>query len=163
MHGIETQAVEAIFHQPIECVLDEEAAHLGPAKVDGGPPGRGDVAAEKARGVGGEVVPVGPEVVVDDVEEDHQAEAVRRIDQRLQIVGRAIGRVRREGQHAVVPPVALAGEIVDRHQLDRGDAELGQLRQHRGHAGEAAEGAGMQLVEHGFRPAAAAPPACRQR
>ncbi len=157
VHGVEAQAVEAVFHQPVERVLGEEAAHLGPAEIDGGAPGRGDVGAEEARGIGGEIVPVRPEVVVDDVEEDHQAEAVRGVDQGLQIVGRAIGGVGREGQHAVIAPVALAGEIVDRHELDGGDAELSQVGQPRGDTGEAAQAAGMQLVEHGFRPFAAAP------
>ena len=107
----------------------KKRAHLGPAEIDGGAPGRGDVVAEEARRIGGEIVPVRPEVVVDDVEEDHQAEAVRGVDQRLQLVRRAVGGVGREGQHAVIAPVALAGEIVDRHQLDGGDAELSQAGQ----------------------------------
>ena len=115
------------------------------------PHGVCDVGAEEARRIGGEIVPVRPEVVVDDVEEDHQAEAVRGVDQGLQIVGRAIGGVGREGQHAVVAPVALAREIVDRHELDGGDAELSQVGQPRGDTGEAAQAAGMQLVEHGLR------------
>ena len=37
--GIEAQAVEAIFHQPVERVLGEEAAHLGLAEIDRRPHG----------------------------------------------------------------------------------------------------------------------------
>ena len=44
----------------------------------------------------------------------------------------AVGAVRREDEDAVVAPAALAGERRDRHQLDRGDAELGQRGQPRG-------------------------------
>ena len=91
-------------------------------------------------------------MIVDDVEEDHQTEIVRGIDQRLQIVGRAIGGVRRERQHAVIAPVAPAGKIIDRHQLDRGDAEGGQARQVARNAAESAERPAMQLVEHRLRP-----------
>ena len=44
-------------------------------------------------------------MVVHHVEEHLQAQPVRRVDQGLQLVGRAVGRVRRIRQHAVVAPV----------------------------------------------------------
>ena len=78
-------------------------------------------------------------MIVDDVEKDHQAVTVRRVDQRLQIVGRAVAAFGREGQHAVVAPIARAGKFRDRHQLDRGDAEVGKPRQFAHDAGKAAE------------------------
>ena len=107
-----------------------------------------------------EVVTLGPEVVVDHVEEDHQAEAVRLVDQRLEVVGAAVGPGRRVGQDAVVAPVARARPLGDRHQLDRGDAELGEVGEASPRAGEGAlraEGADVQLVEHRLGPGPAAP------
>jgi hypothetical protein len=47
VHGVEAEAVEAVFHQPIKRVLDEEAAHLGAAEIDGGPPWRRNVVRKK--------------------------------------------------------------------------------------------------------------------
>ena len=96
-------------------------------------------------------------MVVDHVEDDHQPEAVRGVDQRLQLVRRAVGAVRRVGQHAVIAPIVPAREIGDRHDLDRGDAEALQLRQVLLDAAEAAHGAGVQFVDHGLVPGPALP------
>ncbi len=79
------------------------------------------------------------------------------IDQRLEFLGRAIGGIGREGQHAVVAPVARAGKVVQRHQLDGGDAQCGERRQTSLHAGVAAERADVQFVEHGLIPGPAGP------
>ena len=87
---VEAQAVEAIFHQPVERVVDEELAHFAAAEIDRRTPRRVDVVAEERRRVAREIVPVRAEMVVDDVEKHHQAVAVRGIDQRLQFVGRAV-------------------------------------------------------------------------
>ena len=157
VHGVEAQPVETIFEQPVERVLGEEAAHLGSPEIDGAAPRRGEVVAEEARRVGGEIVPVRAEVIVDDVEEDHEAEAVRGIDEGLQLVRRAVAAGGRERQHAVVAPVARAGKFVDRHQLDGRDSQRREAGQRCLDAGEAAEKAGMQLVEDGLAPRPAAP------
>ena len=82
---------------------------------------------EELRRIAAEIIPFRPEVVVDDVEKHHQAALVRGVDQRLEIFRPAIGAVRREEQHAVVAPVPAAGKIGDRHQLDRGEARLGDM------------------------------------
>ena len=63
-------------------------------------------------------------MIVDDVEEHHDAAQVRFVDQPFEVVRRAVGVVRRIPQDAVVAPVPLAGKIADRHQLDSGDAGL---------------------------------------
>ncbi len=115
---------------------------------------------EELRAIGVEVVAVGAEVVVDDIDEDHQAEAVRCIDERLELVGRAVGGIGRERQHAVVAPVAPAGGVGERHQLDRRDAELGEVAELRDRGDEAAfggEAADVQLVDHRLGPGPAAP------
>ena len=93
----------------------------------------------------------GPDVVVDDVEDHGEPGRVRRVDEAREPVRAAVGAVRREGEHAVVAPAALAREGRDRHQLDRGHAELGELRQARGGRVERALGrerADVQLVDH---------------
>ena len=104
------------------------------------------------RRVEAEIVSVRAEVIVDDIEEHHEPALVRGIDQRLQLIGRAVGTVGRKGQRAVVAPVARAGKIVDRHQLDGGDAEPRQAVEVGLHAGKAAAGPRMQLIQHGLVP-----------
>ena len=82
---------------------------------------------EELRRVRVQVVAFGAEVVVDDVEQHHEPARVRGVDEALQILGRAVGRVGRELQHAVVAPVAAAGKVGERHELDRRDAEIGEV------------------------------------
>jgi hypothetical protein len=75
-----------------------------------------------------QVVALRAEVVVDDVEQHHQPAGVGGVDQRLEVLraGRS-GCPARTAEHAVVAPVARAGEVGDRHQLDGGDAELDEV------------------------------------
>jgi hypothetical protein len=99
-------------------------------------------------------------VVVDDVEQHHQAACVRRIDEGLQLVGRPVARRGRERQHAVVAPVARAGERGDRHQLDRRDTERGEIVESGDGRAERPfrrERADVQLVDHHLFPRATAP------
>ena len=69
------------------------------------------------------IVPVRPEVIVDHVEEHHEAAVVSGIDQALQALRPAVDRVRGIEQHAVITPAAIAGELRHRHELDRRHAE----------------------------------------
>jgi len=158
VHRVQAQAVEAVFLQPVQRVVQEEVADRLQPDVDRRAPGRvRAIVAEKGRCVLTEIIAVRPEMVVDDVEDEHEAETVRGIDQRLQFIGRAVGRRRRVGQHAVVAPVAGARKLRDRHQLDRGDAELAQPGQRLAHPIEAAEQAHVQFVDHRLAPRPAAP------
>ncbi len=94
-------------------------------------------------------------MVVDHVEHHHQAESVGPVDERLEVLGRAIGMVRRVVQHAVIAPAARAGKIRDGHQLDRRDAEIGQLLELPRQGREGAFGrrrADMRLVDHRLFP-----------
>ena len=73
------------------------------------------------------------------------------VDEARERLGAAVGRLRRAQVDAVVAPAARARELGDRHQLDGGDAELGERRQVRDRAVERALGgerADVQLVEH---------------
>ncbi len=96
MYGIEAQAVEAVFHQPVEGVLDEEASYRRLPKIDGSAPRCVDIVAEEVRRIAAEIIAVWPEVIVDDVEEYHLPTLVRGVDQRLEIIGRTVGTIRCE-------------------------------------------------------------------
>ena len=82
---------------------------------------------EEAGRIAAEIISLGAEVVIDHVEKHHQPAQMRFVDQRLEIVGPAIGAVGRVPQHAVITPVARAGEIRERHQFERGDAGRDQM------------------------------------
>ncbi len=160
---VHAQPVGMELLDPVERVVDEEIAH-GPCllavEIDRRAPRCRMGRVEELRAPGVQVVAIRAEVVVDHVDQHHQAERVRAVDERLHFVGRAVRRVGREWQHPVVAPVAAAGEIGERHQLDRGDAELGQVLQPLGSGDEGAfggEGADVELVDHGLGPRPAAP------
>ena len=157
VHGIEAQAVDAIVEQPHQGVLIEELADFAATEIDGLAPGRLPVVAEERGGVLREVVAVRAEVVVDHVDEDHQAHAVSAVDQMLELLGRAVGRRRGERQHAVVAPVAATGKLAQWHQLHGGHAQFHQARKEVLDLGVGAEQADVQLVDHRFVPGPPAP------
>src|SRR3546814_12484193 len=90
-----SQAVEAIFVQPVQCVVNEELAYRPAPEVDRRAPRCMAIFGEEIRCVGMQVIAVRSEVVVDDIDEAHQAERVRRVDQLLWFIRRAVGSVRR--------------------------------------------------------------------
>src|SRR5438876_10765840 len=90
MYRVEAQAVEAVFHQPIDGILDEEAADRRLAEIDGRTPWRVTVMAEEARGISTEIVPVRPEMIIDDVEVHHQLALMRAVDECFELLGRAV-------------------------------------------------------------------------
>lgn len=99
-------------------------------------------------------------MVVDHIEQHHQAVSVRNVDQRLQIFWTTVAGVRREWQRAVITPVAAPLEIRKRHQLQGGEADVRQVCEPPAHAGivsARAEGADVRLVHHGLAPCAATP------
>ena len=160
VHGIEAQPVEAVFLEPVQHVVNRDVAYRALSIVDRGPPGRVLLRIEVIGRVKAEVVPLGPEVIVDHVQKRHQAAAVDLVDQPLELVGAAVAGIRRERQHAVVAPVARAQKIRKRHQLDRGHAEPGQMVELTAQAivgALLAERADMQLVKHRLVPRPALP------
>ena len=109
-------------------VFDEEAADLIAVRavhVDGGAPRR-RVAVGEVRTELAEIVPLGAEVVVHDVEHRGQPAGVAGVHESLEAVRAAVRDVCGEQIHAVVPPVPLAGELGHRHHLDRRHAERPQ-------------------------------------
>src|SRR5579875_574724 len=89
-------------------------------------------------------------MVVDNVENDRYSGSVRGVDQTAQPCRPAVGVLGGEGVGAVVAPVALAGKLSHRHQLDRGDTQLGKLAEMRNNLVECArlaERPDVQLVD----------------
>ena len=94
---IEAQPVEMKLLQPVERVVDHELPHrrrISAIVVDRAPPGGLVTVREDLRGVNREIVPVGAEMIVDDVEKDHEALAMGGIHEGFQILRPAIARVR---------------------------------------------------------------------
>jgi hypothetical protein len=167
VHGVEPQSVGVKLLDPIERVVHEEFAHR-PARaaveVDRSAPRRLVAIGEERLRDAVQIVAFRAEVVVHDVDQHHEIARVRCVDQRSQVVGRAVARVRRERQHTVVPPVALAREIGERHELDRRHAEVRKIVEPRLHTPERALGrerADMKLVHDRFAPRTSAPCAIR--
>src|SRR5919201_4599643 len=117
MHRVEAEAVETIVLEPMQRVVDGEGADLWNAIIDGMSPRRVS-AGEEGRCIAMEVVTFRAEMVVDDVEKDHEPARMRFVDQHPQIVRPTIGAVRRIKQDAVIAPISAACEIGNRHQLD---------------------------------------------
>ncbi len=74
---------------------------------------------EVVRAVGGEVVSIGPEMVVHDVEDHRDAVGVCLIHEVPQVIGSAIAALRCVDEDAIVTPIARAGKIGDRHDFNR--------------------------------------------
>ncbi len=163
MDGVEPQAVEVIVADPIPGVLHHELAEgaaVLAVVVQGVAPGGLVAAGEGGRRHGRQHVPVRPEVVVDHVEQHHQAAGVGGVHQGFEVLGPAIGAVRGEGKDPVIAPVARAREISHRHDLDAGDAEIRQVVQACDGGAEGplrGEGPKVQLIEHRLAPGPAAP------
>ncbi len=119
MHRVEAKAVETIVFEPMQRVADGEGADLLNAIVDGMSPRRVS-AGEECRRIAVEVVTFRAEMVVDDIEKNHEPARMRFVDQHPQIVGPTIGAVGRIEQDTVIAPISAACEIGNRHQLDCG-------------------------------------------
>ncbi len=68
-------------------------------------------------------------MVIDHIEDHADSGAVRVVHKTAEIVGRAINRHGSEPADAIVAPSEAAGEIGNRHDLDHGYADGGQLGQ----------------------------------
>jgi hypothetical protein len=79
--GVEAQAIEPEGLEPVERVVDEKPRHRLAPEGDRRAPGRVAALVEELGHVGRQVVPVRPEVIVDDVQQHHHAQAVGRVDQ----------------------------------------------------------------------------------
>ena len=110
---VEPQAVHVVLVHPVHRVLDDELAHRAGAlavQVDARSPRTLVPLREVVRAEDVEVRAVGTDVVVDHVQQDGQSDAVGRVDQAPQVVGRAVPARRREQRRAVVPQLRDPGK-----------------------------------------------------
>ena len=115
---------------------------------------------EEAGRIAAEIISFGAEVVIDHVEKHHQPAQMRFTDQGLEIVGPPVGAVGRVPQHAIIAPIAGAGEIRKRHQFQRGYATRHQMIELAGHGAVSAfpgEAADMGFSHDGFVPRSSTP------
>ena len=154
LRRIETQAVKMELVDPVPGVRDEEFAHrrgVRSVEVDRVAPlvlvAIGEIRGREIA----KIVSCRPEMVVDDVEDDADAERVRAIHETPQIVGPAVQPRRRKQIDAVVAPPESALELGDGHHLDDRDAAVRELRQLRFRGRPRAftrERAHVELVNH---------------
>ena len=126
VHGVEAEAVDPVVAHPQLRVLERPLANALLRVVERVAPRRlaeplGEVRPERAQRL-----VAGADVVVDDVEDHAEPLSMRGVDELRQPRRPAVGLQRREGVEPVVAPAALTGERGDRHQLDRGHAELAE-------------------------------------
>ena len=151
--GVQAQAVDVEVADPALRALQDPLPH-------GVAPGVVVVhrRAPERRVLGGEVGAEGLErlaaaradVVVDDVEDDGEPRGVRGVHHPGEAVRTPVARLGGGEVDAVVAPAVAARELRDRHDLDRGDAELRQAREVLDRGVEGALGrerADVQLVE----------------
>src|SRR5690625_2043119 len=136
--------------QPVEHAVQDVAAHVvgaGPVEVERGSP---IVLASEVGAEAGQVGAGGAQVVEDHVEQDRKFLCVGGVDEGLEGVGSAVGFVHRRPQDPVVAPSVGAVEGVERHELDVGDAEVGQVGKVLDRGGQCAlggEGAHVEFVD----------------
>src|SRR5262245_61255179 len=90
------------------------------AEIDRGAPIGRIAVGEVIFGELPQIVPVRPQVIVDDVENDAEADRMGAIDEASEIIGSAVEARRREQINAVVTPAEFPGEVGHRHDLDHG-------------------------------------------
>ncbi len=101
----------------------------GPVEVDGVAPFVGIAVGEILLGELLEIVAIGAEMIVDDVEDDPHAQSVGAIDETAKVVGLSIEPGGGELIDAVVTPAEFAREIRHRHDFEKRDTQFRQGRQ----------------------------------
>src|SRR5690606_32407422 len=72
VHGIEAQAVEVIFLDPVARVVYEELAHVRVGEIDRIAPRRAMPRGEEFARITAQIIALRPEMVVDDIEQDRE-------------------------------------------------------------------------------------------
>ena len=137
---VESEAVEAIFLQPILAVGEQEVddlvltvveAETVPLVVEAARPGE-EVLRRVAGQIAQPLVLVFDSVAVDQVHDDGKAHAVGVVDEMLQLVGGAETAGRGEEVGHVVAETAIVGMLLDGHDLDGIVSGPHHTRQHSG-------------------------------
>ena len=153
--AVEAQAVDVVFLEPHQDVVEDELADLAASVIGPG------VAPRRVRPVvvvevDAAAIVLAPavelpeievaraEVVVNDVEDHRDALLVGALDELLERQRASVGGLNRKDMGGVVAPRPFSRELGYRHDLDRIDAELFQMPQAGRHRGE--------LAGYGCRP-----------
>src|SRR6185437_14070756 len=158
VRSVESQAIDVKLARPIHRILHNELAYLAvvrPIKVQTWPPCGFVCFAENLREVSRNVIAFGTKVVIDDVENHHDAARMRSIDECFQVLRPPISCIRRIELHTVIPPAALSSERANTHQFYCGDTELLQMIQsinRRAKGPIRCKCADVELVNHGLIP-----------
>ena len=88
---IEPKAVDMKFPAPIAGILDKEIAHGLEFKIEPITPGSLVFGIEIIAAITAEIVAVGPEMVVDHVEDHGETACMSGVDQRPQVVRHSVG------------------------------------------------------------------------
>ncbi len=160
VNGVKAQAVEAELRQPVQRRIDNKLTHRGHVIGDAVPPRGHAFRVEEVRGQLRQVVTLRSEMVKDNIQHHRQPQTVGGIDKGFQLIRRTVGTVRGIQQYAVVTPATVTSGLGDRHQLNHGNAERGQVRQFVGGRAEGAlrgKGPDMKLINNALFPGAALP------
>ncbi|OWK22857.1 hypothetical protein AJ87_37785 [Rhizobium yanglingense] len=90
LHRIEPQAIEPEFTDPIERIFDEVAAYRLLSEIDRRTPRRIAIEAEELGRIPVQVVSIRAEMVIDNIEQHHEAVAMCCVDECLEIVRRSV-------------------------------------------------------------------------
>lgn len=93
MNSVHAKAVEAKFFNPIKDVLDEEVPNvirMLAVIVDGRAPWRLVRRIKELRAIAREIVAFRTEMIIDDVQQDHEARCMRGVNEMLEFRRRSI-------------------------------------------------------------------------
>src|SRR5262245_34793740 len=127
---IEAQAIEVKLFNPVAGIRHEKFAH-GPAvvafEVDRLAPFVLVAVCEVRGGELLKIIPIGPEMVVDDVEKNSQAQMMRAINKGSEVIRRAVQMRWSKQIDSIVSPPKATCEFCDGHDFQQGDSDVGQL------------------------------------
>jgi hypothetical protein len=132
VRGVEPQPVEVVLVDPVAGVGDEVLAHAVraiPVEVQRLAPFIVVLPREVVFRVLVEHAAVGPEVVVDDVENHGELQLVRTVDEGPEVIRTSVQTRGRVWKYAVVTPPELSRQLSNRHHLHNGDPQRRQVRQ----------------------------------
>ena len=103
---------------PVERILDDQLADnitVWAVKIQRIAPGSFVPVTTDFREIPWKVIALRSEVVVDHIEEDHEAQRMGMVDECLQLIRCSIRRVRRVEKNTVVAPITIAREVGEAH------------------------------------------------
>ncbi len=127
MDRVKPEPVDVELVHPIDWIRQKERPHMAimlAVEVERVAPRRFVGMVEPVPAVSAQVIPVGAEMIVNNVEQNGEAARMRRIHQRAQILRMSITARGGVNHHPIVSPAAIPCEIPHRHDLDGRRAEI---------------------------------------